>query len=141
MIKQLLKEIDSSEKRVKQFAWLFVIIGILVVPAIIIYKHGEFSNASFLSLILGFIFLIAGLYFHKVLIPIYKVWMLLALVLGLIMTKVIITIVFYLIMTPIGVIKKGDLTRSMHLKFSDSKETYWKKKEWNTDPKRLEKLF
>ncbi|TNE70844.1 hypothetical protein EP331_11065 [bacterium] len=141
MLKTLLSEIDSSPKKVKQFAWLFAVIGLLIIPGIVCFKHGEFSDFSMISVGIGTLFLVLGFVFHKALVPLYKIWMLLALVLGLIMTKVIVTLVFYLIMTPIGLIKRSDLKKSMHLNFDKKPESYWVKKEWNTDPKRLEKLF
>ena len=53
----------------------------------------------------------------------------------------IITIVYYIVMTPIGLVKRRDLNKSMHLKFIKSDATYWVKKEANENPKRLERLF
>ncbi len=141
MLKSLLNEIDTAPKRVKQFAWLFAVIGLLIIPGFIYYKHESLNSTSFYSMGFGGVFLMLGLVRYQLLIPIYKVWMLLALILGLIMTKVIITIVYYGVMTPIGLVKRGHFNKSMHLKFSRDSESYWVKKEWNSDPKRLEKLF
>jgi membrane-bound ClpP family serine protease len=142
MLSSLLKEIDASPKNVKQFAWLFAIIGMIIIPGIIWYKHdGLVGETGFISFGIGSLFLLIGLIRYQILNPIYKAWMLLALVLGLVMTKVIITIVYYLVMTPIGLVKRRDLNKSMHLKFVKNEESYWIKKQDNTDPKRLERLF
>lgn len=141
MLKSLLNEIDTTPNRVKQFAWLFAVIGLVIVPGFIFYKHSNFNTVSFYSMGFGGLFGLLGLVRYQILIPFYKIWMLLALVLGLIMTKVIITIVFYGVMTPIGLIKRNHFKKTMHLKFSRDAKTYWVKREWNSDPKRLEKLF
>jgi len=142
MLKALLKEIDASPKNVKQFAWLFAFIGIIIIPGIIWYKHdGVIGEAGILAFGIGTLFLLIGLIRFQILNPFYKAWMLLALVLGLVMTKVIITIVYYLVMTPIGLVKRSDLNKSMHLKFIKSDDSYWVKKEVNDDPKRLDRLF
>lgn len=142
MISTLLKEIDSSKKNVQQFAWLFAVIGIVLIPGIIWYKHdGIIGDYGISSIAIGLLFLVIWLVRYQLLNPIYKAWMLLALVLGLVMTKVIITLVYYLVMTPIGLIKRRDLNKSMHLKFSKNETTYWVKKNVNDDPKRLERLF
>lgn len=141
MLKALLNEIDTSEKKVKQFAWLFAFIGVILVPSILFYKHGEMGLVS--SFFMGFCASLLLLSFISVksILPLYKVWMLLALVLGLIMTKVIITLVFYLVMTPIGLMKRSGIKKTMKLNFKVKEQSYWVKKEWNSDPKRLEKLF
>jgi hypothetical protein len=142
MLKALLKEIDTSPKNVKQFAWLFALIGMVIIPAIIWYKHdGEVGEAGIGAFGIGTLFLLIGIIRFQILNPIYKVWMLLALLMGLVMTKVIITIVYYIVMTPIGLVKRRDLNKSMHLKFIKSDATYWVKKEANENPKRLERLF
>jgi hypothetical protein len=141
MLKSLLNEIDTAPNRVKQFAWLFAVIGLVIIPGFIYFKHSGLTNISMYSIGFGSLFLLLGLIRYQILIPIYKIWMLLALVLGLIMTKVIITIVYYAVMTPIGLFKRGHFNKTMHLKFSRDSKTYWVKKEWNSNPKRLEKLF
>jgi hypothetical protein len=141
MLKSLLSEIDASEKNVKQFAYLFALIGLVIVPGIIFYKHGELGNAAFISLAIGSVFLILGLLKNSLLRPLYKAWMLLALVMGFIMTKVIITIVFYLVMTPIGLLKRSTLRKTLKLNYKEDEASYWIKKVQNDDPKRLERLF
>ena len=141
MLKSLLNEIDASEKNVKQFAYLFALIGLIIIPGITFYKHSDIGVASYTSIGFGVVFLLLGLISFKVLTPLYKAWMLLALVLGLVMTKVIVTIVYYLVMTPIGLVKRGHFNKTMHLKFNSKEDTYWIKKTPNEDPKRLERLF
>lgn len=141
MLKSLLQEIDSSAKRVKQFAYLFAFIGLVLVPVIIFYKHQVISNTALISGGFGLIFLIFGFLKYEILIPIYKLWMLLALVLGLVMTKVIITLVFYFVMAPIGFFKRSYFKRVLNLDFKEKSETYWVKKIPNEDPKRLERQF
>lgn len=141
MLISLLKEIDFSAKRVKQFAYLFAFIGIILLPGIIFYKHEVVSQTVFISIFFGLIFLFLGLFKYEILIPIYKLWMLLALVLGLMMTKVIIALVFYFVMTPIGFVKRSYFKRLLNLDFKQKSETYWVKKVINEDPKRLERMF
>ena len=142
MLHTLLKEIDASPKNVKQFAWLFAFIGMIIIPGIIWYKHdGAIGEAGIIAFGIGAVFLGIGIIRFQILNPIYKAWMVLALGLGLVMTKVIITIVYYLVMTPIGLVKRSDLNKSMHLQFTKSATSYWVKKEVNDNPKRLERLF
>ena len=59
----------------------------------------------YLAGLAGF-FLAGGLVFPKLLAPIEKLWMKLALVLSAIMTRVILTLTYYLMITPIGLMMR-----------------------------------
>jgi hypothetical protein len=59
---------------------------------------------------------------------ILKVWMGFAIVLGFIMSRVILTIFFYTILTPISLLAKLFRKKFMVLKYDKSAETYWEKR-------------
>ena len=70
-------------------------------------------------------FLVSGLAFPIVLRPVQKLWMALAIVLGWLMTRVILAVVFYVGMTPIAAIARLVRKRFLDLGFEPSRETYW----------------
>ena len=72
------------------------------------------------------IFLVSGLAFPKLLYPIEWGWMKLANILGYIMTRVILTITFYLIITPIGLLRQLFSKDPLDIKIDKSAESYWK---------------
>lgn len=85
--------------------------------------RGKFASASILLLLLGAALIVLGLFFPKALVYPNKVWMKLAAVLAFVTTRIILAIVFFLIVTPIGVIKRlsgwdplnrGSATSSSH---------------------------
>ncbi|HAC14354.1 MAG TPA: hypothetical protein DCE78_00185 [Bacteroidetes bacterium] len=106
-MKQLWNNIDASPKKIREFGLvIFVVVG-LIIPAIIFYKHGiHISNTVMYLFSFSSIFFIASAFFHSIMRPIYKSWMLLALGMGFVMTRVIITLVYLLLMTPIGLIRR-----------------------------------
>ena len=57
--------------------------------------------------------------------PIQKVWMTLAVILGWFMTRVILSLLFYLVFVPIGRIARVFGKEFLYLKLSSSKESYW----------------
>ncbi len=57
--------------------------------------------------------------------PIYLVWMTFAVILGWIMTRVILTAIFYLIVTPISLIAKLFRHKFLDLTFRTENDTYW----------------
>ena len=64
-----------------------------------------------------------GLIVPMALNPVYKVWMRFGLLMGRIMTPLIMSIVFYLVITPVGLFRKVFATDSLARKFEDN-ETY-----------------
>ncbi len=83
------------------------------------------NQINYILLILGFIFLILGLFNSKILTPLNFVWCKLGIYLGIIISPIIMGIIFFLIVTPIGVFMRlmgKDLIRN---KKNKSFKTYW----------------
>ena len=72
---------------------------------------------------LGFVAL--GLAWPRVLAPVYRGWMALARVLGWVMTRVILTLLFYVAVTPIGLIGRLAGRRFLDPPAGFAPETYW----------------
>ncbi len=92
--------------------------------------------------IIGAAFIFVGLLFPVVLKPLNKVWMSLAIVLGWIMTRVILSILFYFGMTIVKLIAMIFNKRFLNLKIDHSADTYWEKREKKPfDPTTYERQF
>lgn len=70
-------------------------------------------------------FLIFGLLLPRLLAPIEWAWMKMAHFLGQIMTRVILSLAFYLVITPLGLIMKLFGKDMLHRRFDSSVSTYW----------------
>ena len=70
---------------------------------------------------------IIGLAMPMILKPLYRAWMIFALILGWITTRVILTLVYFLVVTPIGYLGRALGEQFLHLKRS-GQETYWVRK-------------
>jgi hypothetical protein len=126
-LRSLIAEIKVSKRLLRQFAWVMTVMLGLVVPLVIIWINDwELVRAAWIVSIIGAVFLMAGLLVPLWLRPVYLFWMLLALVLGTVVTRIIITIVFYLMITPIGWIRRafgsGD---PLGLQSPPRSESYW----------------
>ena len=116
-----IKNISTTKKDIKNFGYL--IGGILVVISLfLIWK--DISSYKIIMPI-GVIFVLFGQYFPTILKPIYLVWMTFAVILGWIMTRVILIAIFYLIVTPIGLIAKLFRHKFLDLTFRTENDTYW----------------
>ncbi len=71
-------------------------------------------------------FLVAGGYLlPAILRPLYVPWMLLAAVLGWVMTRVLLTLTFFVMITPIGLLRRIFGHDSLNRKFPGEQESYW----------------
>lgn len=124
MLKEEFKNIKEQKKDLRQFG-LTVGGALLIIGAVLYYF--EKSSALYFMLIGALLVLIAVIY-PNILKPLNKVWMGLAIVLGFVMSRVILTVLFYLVLTPIGLLAKMFGKKFMDLKYDESAETYWEKR-------------
>lgn len=115
-IKNIKADIKTLKKFGLTFAILFLILGILF------YWRGR--EDYFYHFIISVLFLISG-FVPLVLKPFHKVWMILALIVGYIMTRVILFILFYLILTPIGIVNKLLGNNFLDLEIDKTRSSYW----------------
>lgn len=76
------------------------------------------------SLIVSVLFLILGILNSKILSPLNKVWFKFGLLLGKIISPIIMGVIFFLVVTPIGFIMKLLGKDLINLKFNNEK-SYW----------------
>ena len=139
---QEIKEIDTSKKALRSFGW--VVGGVLLVIAAVVWWRNDFAltTATYVLGSLGGALLVLGLTVPVVLKPVYRVWMALAVVMGFIMTRVILSVVYYLVMTPIGLALRLFGKDPMHRRIDPEASSYWIEKSYDDEsPERLEKYY
>jgi len=75
--------------------------------------------------VLALFFLLCGLALPRALTPIEWVWMKFAKVLGTVMTYVVLTLAFYMVLTPMGLLMRLIGKRPVELGFDNSIPSYW----------------
>ena len=125
MIEEI-KNIPSRNKDIRSFG---ITIGIIlfIISGLLMYYNKE---AYQLIAIIASTFVGLGLILPVLLKPIYFVWMTFAAILGWVMTRVILSILFYLIITPIGLITRLLGEDFLKLKKINSK-SYWNSRDSN----------
>lgn len=119
----------------------FIVGGIFVLLGSWWLYRGKFVNAAQIILPLGALLVLLGLVWPRALVLPNKAWMLLAEGLSFVTTRIILALVFFLVVTPIGVIKRlsgwDPLSRR-----SGSSESYWKPySERQRDRRHYEKMY
>tara|TARA_B100000242_G_scaffold72519_1_gene46273 strand:- start:1011 stop:1397 length:387 start_codon:yes stop_codon:yes gene_type:complete len=104
----------------KSFGIVFFIFFLLVS----LYPLLKNENIRIWSLIIALIFLVLGLFNSKILSPLNQLWFKFGLILGKIVSPVIMGIIFFGVVTPIGVLMKILNKDLLSLKFNKEK-SYW----------------
>ena len=81
------------------------------------------------SAIISLIFLILGLMNSKLLTPLNKLWFKFGMILGAIVAPVVMGVIFFLVITPIGLAMKIIGKDLLNKKYDKRKKTYWKKRD------------
>ena len=102
----------------------FGIVFFLVFFLIGIYPLLNSNDLRFWSLFLSLIFLILGLMNSKILTPLNRIWFKFGMFLGTIVSPFVMGVIFFLIVTPIGIIMKITRKDLLNLRYSN-KNTYW----------------
>ncbi len=142
MIRQEIRELDVGKKHVRSFGYL--VGGALMALALVgLWRRGGAANVTVYALLgSGGALAALALAAPAALRPLYRVWMGLALVLGFVMTRVILTLVFFLVITPVGWIMRALGKDPLHRRSDRSAASYWiEKTPPDPSPKRLEKYY
>ena len=120
----MIEEIKNIKSTKSDFRKFGVTIGVflMVVAGFLFWRGRESFEVLLIS---GLILCVLGLTIPVILKPIYWVWMVFATILGWIMTRVILSLLFYVVITPIGVFSRLFGNQFLELKWDKSKDSYW----------------
>ena len=102
----------------------FGIVFFVVFLLIALYPLTYGGEIRIWSLIISIIFLILGLLNSKILAPLNKIWFKFGILLGRIVSPIIMGIIFFLVVTPIGFIMRLLGKDLLNLKYNKNK-SYW----------------
>ena len=111
----------------RSFGVVFFIVFLLIALYPVINKE----EIRVWSLIVSLIFLILGLLNSKILNPLNQIWFKFGVLLGRIISPLIMAIIFFFVVTPIGLIMRTLRKDILNLRYN-TKKTYWIEK---TGPK------
>jgi len=124
MFKEEFKHINETKKDLRKFG---ITVGGVILAIGLVLFYFEKPSAIYFAVIGGLLILFGAL-FPNILKPINKIWMSLAIILGFIMSRVILIILFYLVLTPIALLAKLVGKKFMILKYDKSPKSYWEKR-------------
>lgn len=138
MIIEEIKNIKSGKIELRKFG---ITIGITLafLAGLFLWRKSNYYSYFF---IVSAVFLFLGAVMPILLKPIHKVWMPIAVVIGWVMTRVILIVLFYLVVTPIGLLARLFGKDFLSRKFDKATGSYWiVRKSTGFDKKSYENQF
>jgi len=118
-----------------------VVGGVFVLLGLWWLYRGKFANATYVVVPAGALLLLFGLLWPRMLVWPNRAWMLLAEGLSFVTTRLILGLVFFLVVTPIGVVKRLTGWDPLGRRGARS-DSYWKPySERQRNPRHYEKMF
>jgi hypothetical protein len=125
MFKEEIKNIKEDKTTLRKFG--FTVGTVLLLVGIVLFLIGKSSSVVFGGI--GVLLILFGLILPNILKPLNKIWMTLAVILGWFMSRVILFILYYVIITPIGIFLKLIGKDFLKLKIDKSSKSYWETRE------------
>lgn len=115
--------------------------GVLLLLSLWWLYRGKFHSVSHLTIVVGPVLVLLGLLVPQTLVLPNKAWMALAEALAFVSTRIILAVVFFGTITPIGLVKRWSGWDPLDRR-SAPRDSYWKPySERQRDPRHYEKMF
>jgi hypothetical protein len=125
LIKEEIKSIANTHSDLRKFG---ITVGmVLVIIGSIMFWFD--TNGYIYFTAAGTFLVFSGIVFPSILKPLNLVWMTIAILLGFMMTRIILAVLYYLILTPISLIAKISGKKFIEKGFDRNLNTYWNKRE------------
>ena len=111
----------KSNQELRKFG-IVMAIPLTIIAALLFWK-GRPAAPYFLGL--AVLFLSSGMIAPRILAPVERIWMAFAGVLSVVMTFVILTLTYYIVITPMGLLLRLFGKDLLQLKFHADQKSYW----------------
>jgi len=123
MIEEIIN-IKSDKSDLRKFGITVGMVFLIIAGFFFLKEKQSFQ----LLLTIGIILFVTGIIIPVFLKPVYWTWMVFSTLLGWVMTRVILTLLFYVILVPTGLIARLFRTQFLDLNQNYSQTSYWNKK-------------
>jgi uncharacterized membrane protein len=124
-VREEVRHLDTSRRALRNFG---VVVGgvFVVIATVIAWRRGwSLEGLPLVFGVPGGLLVVAGLVVPSGLRRIYLGWMTLAVVMGYVMTRLILSVVFFLLMVPIGLALRLAGKDLLRLRRKPAGESYW----------------
>ena len=127
---------DTLEQRRKDLRKFGLMVGgILLLLGFFLLWRGRHATIQISLWAIGGSLIVFGAIAPKVLRPVYVAWMKFALILGWVNSRILLSLIFFLLFTPIGLIMRLFGRDALNRRMSGESDSYWVKREPITSAK------
>lgn len=138
MLLEDIKKIKSTKKELREFGLIVgAVFGMLA--TLFLWRGKSFYLYFY---IISMFLVLFGLIVPVLLKPMQKIWMTFAVIIGFFVTRIILGILFYFVITPVGIIMKISGKDILDINFNDKSDSYWiKRNNKNLNKESYEKQY
>lgn len=125
MLLEEIKNIKSAKKDLKMFG--LTVGGVLFALGGVLW-YFEKANFHFF-LIIGAVLAATGLIFPRLLFPLQKAWMTFGVIMGWVMTRVVLSLLFFLVMTPMSLVLRATGKKFLDTGIDAKSKSYWSRRQ------------
>lgn len=125
MLIEEIKNIKEDKTTLRKFG--LTVGTVLLLVGIVLFLTGKSSSVVFGGA--GILLILFGLILPNMLKPLNKIWMTLAVMLGWFMSRLILFILFYIVLTPLGIFLRIIGKDFLNLRTDKNCDSYWEKRE------------
>lgn len=138
MLLQEIKNITATPRELKRFG---LMMGVILFALAVYLFWKEKSSYPYFAAV-GAVFTGVGLFQPKLLRPVYQGWMTIAVIMGFVMTRVILTVLFFGLFTPIALLARLFGKDLLLQRWDKKASTYWVTREQGEfNPQSAERMF
>ena len=131
------RNLDRSPRALRRFGFSVGSV-VLLLGCILLWRH---RGAAWPLISIGTVLVLAAGLAPRTLKWIHGPWMIAALALGWMVTRILLTIVFFLVVTPIGFLQRLFGKRAIEVAFKAGAASYWQARTARPMPEDYEKQF
>ncbi len=140
-LKEIKTEIGMIEKSRRKFRFFGLLVGLIFIFLTLLLIVLKSYDLAWLAVI-GLLLFIFGIFYPSLLYYPYIIWMGFATLIGFVVSRIILVILFYGLILPIGLVSRLCRGNFLNKKFDPEISTYWVKyKQKNQTKKELEQLY
>ena len=137
MVDGFLEKLDETSVSGRSSERSFGILFFLIFQVVAIYFYIIYGEKHLYFALVGFIFGIAALFAPRTLFPLNFLWIKFGLLLHRLVSPVIISLLFFAGIVPVGILMRIFGKRPLNLKFEPNKNTYWIARAKHLQPSKL----
>lgn len=125
MLLEEIKNIEEDKKTLRKFG--ITVGSVLLAIGVMLFLSDKSSFIYFGAI--GFLLVFFGIIYPAILKPLNKIWMILAVILGWFSSRVILILLFYIVLMPLGFFLRISGKDFLKLRIDKNAKTYWEKRD------------